>query len=124
MPSAISGRPRDVAMQLVALVGLLALFVSLFNYFWIGNGIHGSEGALLVVVSTLLLALAAGVIAVGWIGGGLRSLLETLIALDFLGTSVAAYFLQAWVLLGLIVLAFVAWVVHVVRPRTAVSNPN
>ena len=48
------------------MLSLLALIDSLFNYFWTGNGIHGSEGALLVVVSTLLLALAAGVFLNRW----------------------------------------------------------
>jgi hypothetical protein len=50
-------------MSAVAILGAIAFLDALFNYFWTGNGIHGTEGALLVVISTFLLALAAGLIA-------------------------------------------------------------
>jgi hypothetical protein len=46
----IAKYPGDMPIRLVALFALLALIDSLFNYFWTGNGIHGSEGALLVIV--------------------------------------------------------------------------
>jgi quinoprotein glucose dehydrogenase len=97
-------------------LSLLALLDALFNYFSTSNGIHGSEGALLVIVSTLLLALAAGVVVNRWGPRWLRATFEVLIVLDFLGTALAAYFLEAWLLLALVVLAFLAWVVHRVRP--------
>jgi len=97
-------------------LSLLALVDSLFNYFWTGNGIHGSEGALLVVVSTLLLVLAVGVVLNRWGPGWLRLILEILTVLDFLGTGLAAYFLEAWILLALVVLAAIAWLIHVLRP--------
>jgi hypothetical protein len=38
------------------------------------------------------------------------------LALDFLGTAVAAYFLEAWILLALVIVAAVAWLVHMFRP--------
>ena len=111
------------AIWAVSLLALLALIDSAFNYFWTGNGIHGTEGALLVVVSTLLLAIAAGVIAAGWVHGWLRGLLQVLIVLDFIGTGVAAYFLEAWILLVLIVLAAIVWIIHLSRRTPApVSN--
>jgi quinoprotein glucose dehydrogenase len=109
-------------MRLVALLALLALIDAIFNYFWTGNGIHGSEGALLVVVSTLLMALAAGAIGAGWVKGWLKVLLEVLIVLDFLGTGTAAYFLEAWILLALIVLAAIAWVAHLILPRASLAT--
>ena len=110
-------------MWAVTLLSLLALIESIFNYFWTGNGIHGSEGALLVLVSTLLMTLAAGIIAADRAHGWIRGVLEILVALDFLGTAAAAYLLEAWILLGLIVLAAIAWIVHIARRAPSpVSN--
>jgi hypothetical protein len=109
-------RSTDLALTGVWGLSLLALVDSLFNYFWTGNGIHGSEGALLVIVSTLLLVLAVGVVLNRWGPRWLSVILEVLIVFDFLGTGLAAYFLEAWILLALIALAFIAWLVHALRP--------
>ena len=113
----------DTAMWGVSLLALLALIDSIFNYISTGNGIHGTEGALLVIVSTLLLAIAVGVVAAGWVRGWVRIIVEILIVLDILGTAAAADLLEAWILLALIALAAVAWIVHLVRPAPSpVSN--
>ena len=112
----------DAAMTLSFLLSVLALLAALFNYFWTGNGIHGTGGALLTVVSTLLLTLATGVVLNGWGSGWLRVVLEVLIGLDFLGTAAAAYLLQAWILLALVLLAALAWFAHFVRrPRPSLA---
>lgn len=103
-------------MAAVAVLGALAFLDSLFNYFSPGNGIHGTEGALLVMVSTLLLTIAALLIASRRIGGWVRGLFEVLIALDLLGTALAAYLLEAWILLALVILAAIAWLLHIFRP--------
>jgi hypothetical protein len=113
----------DIAIWLVALLALLAFVDSIFNYFWTGNGIHGTEGALLVVASTFLMGVAAVLIGNRWVGGWLRTLFEILLVLDFVGTAAAAYLLEAWILLILVVLAFVAWIAHVVRPARR-TTPN
>ncbi len=113
----------DIAIWLVALAALLAFLDSIFNYFWTGNGIHGTEGALLVVASTFLMGVAAVLIGNRWVGGWLRTLFEILLVLDFAGTAAAAYLLEAWILLILVVLAFVAWIAHVVRPARR-TTPN
>jgi quinoprotein glucose dehydrogenase len=116
MTNAALGSYRgDVAMTLSLVLSALAFVVSLFNYFWTGNGIHGTEGALLVVVSTLLLTLATGVVFNRWGAGWLRIVLEVLIGLDFLGTIAAAYLLQAWILVALVILAALPWLAHLVR---------
>ena len=113
----------DIAIWLVALLALLAFLDSIFNYFWTGNGIHGTEGALLVVASTFLMGVAAVLIGNRWVGGWLRTLFEILLVLDFAGTAAAAYLLEAWILLILVVLAFVAWIAHLVRPARR-TTPN
>ena len=107
-------------MWAVSLLSLLAFIDSIFNYVWTGNGIHGSEGALLVVISTFLLTIAAGIVAGDRIYGWVGVILEILIVLDFIGTAAAAYLLEAWILLAL---AAIAWIVHIARPAPApVSN--
>ena len=40
------------------------------------------------------------------------------LALDFIGTGLAAYLLDAWILLGLDVLAAIAWLATFATPRT------
>ena len=71
-------RPTDLAMTAVWGLSLFGLIDSLFNYFWTGNGIHGSEGALLVIVSTLLLVLAVGIVLNRWGPRWLHVTLEVL----------------------------------------------
>ena len=95
-------------------VSVLALAMSTFDLFWTGNGIHGSAGALLVIGSTLLMAIAAAAIAAGLARGPVRSVLAALIVLDILGTGFAAYMLEAWILLGLMFLALIAWLIGAV----------
>ena len=123
MPKINIRNSGDIAIWLVALLALLAFLDSIFNYFWTGNGIHGSEGALLVVVSTILMGVAAVLIGTRWVGGWVRTLFEILLVLDFVGTAAAASLLEAWILLALVVLAFVAWIAHLVRP-TRRPTPN
>jgi quinoprotein glucose dehydrogenase len=110
----------DRTMALLSGLSVLALLDALFNYFWQGNGIHGTEGALLVVISTLLMAIAGWIIAARWLHGGLRLLFEILIFLDLLGTGLAAYFLNAWILLALDLIALIVFLVHVFRRRPTV----
>ena len=104
---------RDVGQSALLVLALLAFFDALFEYFNPGNGIHGSEGALLVVISTVLMVAAAALILFSVVGGELRTIFEILLVLDMVGTALAAYFLEAWILLALVVLAAVAWLVHV-----------
>jgi glycerol-3-phosphate acyltransferase PlsY len=103
------GKLSRAAIWLLAAVSTLGLAVSVFNYFWTGNGIHGSLGALIVIGSTLLMALASAAIAVGFARGWVRSVLTILIVLDILGTGFAAYMLEAQILFGLMILALIAW---------------
>jgi hypothetical protein len=100
------------------LFSALGFLDAIFNYFWTGNGIHGSEGALLVVASTLLMAVAAWLVGAHVVHGWLRTLLVVLLVLDFIGTGAAAYLLEAWILLGLDVLAAIAWLATLASRRT------
>ena len=112
-----SGRSLTIPWGAVVLISVLAFADALFNYFWPGNGIHGTEGALLVVVSTLLMAVAAWLTGAHIVHGWLRTLLVALLVLDFIGTGLAAYLLEAWILLALDIAAIVAWFATLAAPR-------
>jgi hypothetical protein len=117
----LSGRRLDPSLAALCILALLAFLDSLFNYVWTGNGIHGSQGALLVLVATLLMTAAAAVLLWRWATGAVATVLHVLLALDFIGTGFAAYLLQAWVLLALDILAALAWLAHLtLRRRVAI----
>ncbi|MCB8837588.1 hypothetical protein [Aurantimonas sp. VKM B-3413] len=97
-------------LVLSALVGLIVAAVNAFNP---GNGIAFSFGAYLVLASTTLLLVAALIVAFvrsrpRWLGG----LLSFLALLDLIGTGLAAYFLEANILLGAMVVGLIGWLVH------------
>lgn len=117
-PTTITLR-RGIAygMWLLAIASLLGLVDAIFNYFWTGDGIHGTAGAALVIVSSALLTIASGLIAVGlvpwrWV----VVLIDVLLFLGILGTGFAAYMLDAWVLVGLMVAALIGWFVNIFPP--------
>jgi hypothetical protein len=117
MPSNfMSLHPRPGLIRLVVVFALMAMIVAMFNYLWAGNGIHGTEGALLVVASTALLAAAALSIMFGWVSGAVRGVLEVLMGLDYVGSAMASYLLEAWFLLALLAIGLVVWILHLLRP--------
>lgn len=109
--------PRN-GLWLLAIASLLAFIDTIFQYFWTGNGIHGSEGVILVIVATLLQLIAAGLLLSG-LRGWVRALFEVLIFLDLVGTAAAAVLLNDWVLLGLTILAAIGWLLQLAGPSTA-----
>jgi len=102
-------RSRVGAALLVA-AGVLGLFISLVNYFERSSGINHSGGALVVTISTgLLYLLSLALISISRVVSGLRRVIAAFVAADVIGTSVAAYFLHAWWLLGFMGVALVGW---------------
>ncbi len=118
MTSSSSMRSLTMPWGAALLLSALALVDAIFNYFWTGNGIHGTEGAALVIASTLLMLIAAALIGRHIARGWVSTVLVILLALDFVGTGLAAYLLQAWILLGLDILAAIAWLATFATPRT------
>jgi quinoprotein glucose dehydrogenase len=105
------GKLARRAILLLLTFSAFGLALSIFNFFWTGNGIHGSIGALIVIGSTALMALSTAAIAFGVVRGWVRIVLAALVFLDILGTGFAAYMLEADVLFGFMVVALVAWLV-------------
>jgi quinoprotein glucose dehydrogenase len=110
-------RTRPVAAAwLLPLGALIALGAAIFDYFYAGNGIHGTGGVLLVIGSTavmLLLSLAL----VQWRShpGWVHVLLLVLLVIDIAGTGLASYLLEAWWVFGANVLALIGWLVDIPR---------
>ena len=102
--------PRAVGIWVLGIATALALLDSIFNYFWTGNGIHGSPGALLIYFRI--------------VRGGWGVLLEVLIFLDLIGTGVAANLLEARILLVLTVIGFIGWLLQLVREATRSAGPE
>jgi hypothetical protein len=112
--------PR-VGDWIVAVAVILGFVEAVLNYFF-DVGIAYSEGALLVVVSTLLILVAIGLVR-WWptMPRWLKVVLAILILLDFIGTGFAAYFLEAYLLLALMVIALIAWIFAAATPRTSME---
>lgn len=96
-----------------AAVGLL---ISIYDYFW-AAGIDHTAGVVLVVVSTALITGATAVVTLyrdspHW----LDATLEVLLFLGLIGTGIAAYFLEAHVLLALMIIGFVGWLIGLGGP--------
>ncbi len=109
-------RPNGgAALMLVA--ALVGAGIALWSYFDRSSGIGGTAGAMLVVVSSLLLALDA-LIFFFLPSGALRATIATLGFLGAIGTLVAAWFLHAWWLMAAIVLVVLALILALaVRSR-------
>jgi hypothetical protein len=104
----------DKAMWVVAAAALAGLIVAVLNYFGPHNGIDHTEGALLVVISTALMLVAAVLL---YRLRPIRVLVDILIVLDIIGTGFAAYLLETYLLLALMVIALLGWLAHHGRRR-------
>jgi hypothetical protein len=100
---------RSRADQLLFAAAAAGFAIALFDFFWSGNGIHGTVGALLVVISTALMAAATGSFLFAAMPRWLCVTLVVLIVLDIVGTALAAYMLEADILLAVMGLMFIGW---------------
>lgn len=106
-------RPAGYGAWILLLAALISFAEAIFDYFWTGNGIHGTAGVVLVIVTSALFALAAGALVL-WpaMPRSLRGILLFLIVLDIFGTGFASYMLEAWWLVGAMALGLIGWIVH------------
>ncbi len=92
-----------------------AFLAALIYYLWRGDGIAGTPGALLVLGSTALLALASAAMATAldrhW---AVKEFLMVATFLDVVGTLFAAWLLEAHWIVGLMILAAIGWIVHII----------
>ncbi|WP_172332182.1 hypothetical protein [Mangrovicoccus sp. HB161399] len=95
--------------------GLAGAAVAAYAYFAPLTGVTGTPGALLVVITSILVLAAALVVALiaprGW-----RNLVRALLVLGILGTAAAAAFLHEWVLIAAMGVALIGWLIDVFTP--------
>lgn len=116
---------QNLGAWLLFLGALIGLGVSIFDYLWTRNGIHGTGGALLVVIaSAVMLALGGALLRWRTSSSWTRGVLLVLLLIDILGTGVAAYMLEAWWVLGAMALALIGWLIDIgsgTAPRRVVA---
>jgi len=118
MTENLTAPERRTGVHILIVAAIVSLGLSIFNYFWTGNGIHDSAGALLVVVSSLLMFLAsAALLFAGGMSRSLRGTLVVLILLDIAGTALAAYMLEAYWLIAVMAAALAGSIVRLVADR-------
>lgn len=115
MSNARSFRPSIIVMLVASLAGLA---VSLHAYFTPLTGVNGSPGALLVIVSTIVLAALALVLA-PCASRSARVALRVLILLDLVGTGFAGLLLHQGWLTGAMVVGLVGLLLDMLAPAAA-----
>lgn len=100
----------------LTIASLAGTGISLFYYLAPMTGVTGTGGALLVVCSSILLALA-GAILVFRTAGGFALFLRVLAVLGTLGTSAAAWFLHEYWLVAAMAVALAATVMTFASAR-------
>ncbi|MEQ5872190.1 hypothetical protein J4E08_20175 [Sagittula sp. NFXS13] len=104
---------RYPGLSAFTLSALLALAVMLWNYV-ADVGIAGTGGAALALFGTFALTAAGILLVMTRLPGWARVTFKVLIALGLIGTSLAAFFLHAWIVLALLIVATVAFVISLI----------
>jgi hypothetical protein len=102
---------------LIAIISLIGLALALRGYFTPNDGISFTPGALLVVISTALILAASVLLGLTGLPVWVNVVLDVLLLLGLLGTALAAWFLQTYLLVALMFVGVIAWIVHVISPR-------
>ena len=100
---------------LLVAASALGLLVALYDYL-LAWGIRGSIGSGIVVFSTAVMTIAALVIVYADPARWVRIVLGIGLVLDFLGTALAAYFLESYLLTALALIAGLGWLIFVLSP--------
>lgn len=109
---------------LTALAGIIGAALAGYAYLTPGSGVDNTGGALLVTFSSILILLASLLLAlVPGVPRWLRALLLTLLFLGVISTAVAGYFLELEGLVGMMIVAFLGWIVAMTGNPTSTPKP-
>lgn len=113
MPN-ITTRTASYGGWLLVAASAIGLLLSIYNCLDDGNGIAYSPGAILVIVSSALVFAASLAMVLdhdkpAWLSG----FFYVSILLGLLGTALAAYFLLAYWLTGLMIVGLIGWFIHI-----------
>jgi hypothetical protein len=100
--AASGAQRRDFGTRIVSGGALLGAVVSIFNYFYTDSGISDTPGALLVVITSVLV-FTLGLLVGALRTGSLRRVASTACLLLILGTGFAGYLLESPTLLAAMV---------------------
>lgn len=112
-------RRSDYGAWLIVIASIAGLAVSIYNYNSADSGTAGTPGAFLVIVSTLLLLVAAFILGRDMGGTALRVVLATLGLLAILGTGFAAYLLESSTLVVAMAICLLGWLMRLIQLRAA-----
>ena len=112
-------RSSDSGAWVITLSALIGCAVAIYNYYAADNGISGTPGAMLVIVSTLALIVAGFILGRDMGGFVLHFILGTLALLGILGTGFAAWLLESNVLMVLMAVCLFGWLLRLFRLRPA-----
>jgi hypothetical protein len=112
----------DSRIWLIAIPAGIGLVLSLIAYLTPHGAVAHSWGAVLVVVATALRLVASLLLALAEMPHWFVVLLEVLIILDIVGTGVAAYFLETYILLAFMVIALIGWIFHLASASSRTSG--
>lgn len=109
---------------LVAIGAILGAAVSIFNYLSPDSGIAGTPGAILVVISTVILFLFSTLMGrYGVRSTALRAFVLVCSFLDIIGTAFAGYLLESYTLVGLMAVSLVGLIMRTFKHQPVLGRP-
>ena len=116
MPAIVLGKAK-IGTSLLCSGAILGTAVSIANYFSPDSGIAGTPGALLVIVSTLILLVFGLIMRSDAQGFGFRIFIAGSALFNILGTAFAGHLLNSETLAVLMMVSLAGWLIHLFERR-------
>ena len=116
MAAMVSDKAK-VGASLLCSGAILGTAISVANYFSPDSGIAGTPGALLVIVSTLILLVFGLIMRSDVQGFGFRVFIAGSALFDILGSAFAGHLLNSETLAVLMMVSLAGWLIHLFEQR-------